>query len=880
MRALLTPQRELLRDRGILVHRGFDLGRPVDRGAVGEGEAHGATVVGRVRLGGQPADHVLSSVGHERQDLHELVAGLAGQPHDHVVGLHLTGRRAQRSTRGDLPLIAFVVEHVGLGDVVGGEDLGLHQEEVLRVAHVGEQRLRHAREGGEHAREDLLVGADDGVGGIGHVEGHGAAVGVDHDLDRVADVIQAALGRGVRVAIGGGVGVGDPVELAARDDHVGVLVEGQERRGRVQPGDDVVADDDAAGRIDRFGEEEPDRAETHGEGEPVEGRVDGDAAAARVVGVDVAATGAARVVELGGLGVDQRVVGAQQAVVDARLGDGEVGGARGGRHVLHEKVGRAVGGDLVDRRGHDPEAVGVGQVLVDPGLRLRRQAGDVELARRQHGLAIHAVDVVPVDTDRTELVVVAQLLELVVTGQQGPWVPEPHVADGAVVGGELGGAQVAGERILGLADLVEAVGRPRGGDVVGDVGALFGLLVGAHDQRLHDRRENDPHDDQGDHPGAHAVQRPAPAPPPEGVGDEQRTQGPADDHHEAHAGQAGVNVGVAGAGNHTVAGEQQVPGLEDVARPGQREDEAEQHREVGDRLAARFDDEAHVGLSGPAPEGAAGAPEGATRRRLGLFGGLHHRALLGEHEPSHGGVDDDGGDQAGDERAHDQTVDRLPGRQREDVEAEVVMEDRVFRAEGHAVQGALEHEPLGRGAGADEDRQHHRADEAAAPQPLHGALVDVLDDVDALEGAVARRQTARDLDVGVEDGEEDGAGGHADDEPRPDLAPEDDPQADLAEPEPVGVGQQVDDEHHQGEHQSRHGDADEPTATARRRRARRLGGHLIDLRHDIIIADATALDAVYVGRGRAARPAGARLASNDATPHDLRCAARAEASNG
>ena len=77
---------------------------------------------------------------------------------------------------------------------------------------------------------------------------------------------------------------------------------------------------------------------------------------------------------------------------------------------------------------------------------------------------------------------------------------------------------------------------------------------------------------------------------------------------------------------------------------------------------------------------------------------------------------------------------------------------------------------------------------------MDGALVDVLDDVDALEGAVTRRQAARDLEVALEDGKEDGAGRHADDEPRPDLAPEDDAQADLAEPQPVGVGQQVDDE--------------------------------------------------------------------------------------
>ena len=154
------------------------------------------------------------------------------------------------------------------------------------------------------------------------------------------------------------------------------------------------------------------------------------------------------------------------------------------------------------------------------------QTGDVQLARGQHGLAVDAVDVVAVDAHGGELVVGAQLLQLGVAGEQGALVPQADVADGAGVGGELGGAQVAGERILGLADLVEVVGGPRGGDVVGDVGALLGLLVGAHDQRLHDGRKDDPDDDQGDHPAADAVERPAPAPPPEAVGDEQRARAP------------------------------------------------------------------------------------------------------------------------------------------------------------------------------------------------------------------------------------------------------------------------------------------------------------------------------------------------------------------
>ena len=52
-------------------------------------------------------------------------------------------RARERDVVGDLPLVALVVEQVGLGDVVGREHLGLHVEEVLGVADVGQELRRH-----------------------------------------------------------------------------------------------------------------------------------------------------------------------------------------------------------------------------------------------------------------------------------------------------------------------------------------------------------------------------------------------------------------------------------------------------------------------------------------------------------------------------------------------------------------------------------------------------------------------------------------------------------------------------------------------------------------------------------------------------------------
>jgi len=304
-----------------------------------------------------------------------------------------------------------------------------------------------------------------------------------------------------------------------------------------------------------------------------------------------------------------------------------------------------------------------------------------------------------------------------------------------------------------------------------------------------------------------------------------------------------VDVGVAGAGHHTVAGKQQVPGLEQVAHPGQRKDDAEQDRKMGDGLATWPDHEADRGLTRGAREGAAGTErpagsKGTAWRSCGLLGGLG-RALLRLDEPAHGAVDDDRNDQACDERTHDQAVDGLPGRQREHVEADVVVEDRITGAEAHAVQGTLEQQPVARHAHAENDGDERRDDEAPAAQGLDRVLVDVLDDVYALEGAMTGREASGELDVGVEDGEEDDAGRYPDDQARPDLTPVDDAQTYLAEPQPVGVGVEVDDKQHASKRHERHDDADDSTAMMGCR-CRWLLRHVVDLGHGASMADAGA----------------------------------------
>ena len=176
----------------------------------------------------------------------------ARDAHDHVVRRH---GPAVPGHVGDLgrerPSVILVVQGrrpavVG-GHVVQQVRLVLRGEQVLGVAQVRDQGLGQVGERLEQAGEDSLVGRDDRLRGVHHVVVDRPGVGVDHDLDRVADVVQAAgqvpVRHGVRLERGVGrerLGVGVPIRRRVRvpdpdqapigADQVGVPVIGEERR--------------------------------------------------------------------------------------------------------------------------------------------------------------------------------------------------------------------------------------------------------------------------------------------------------------------------------------------------------------------------------------------------------------------------------------------------------------------------------------------------------------------------------------------------------------------------------------------------------------------------------------------------------------------------
>ena len=221
-----------------------------------------------------------------------------------------------------------------------------------------------------------------------------------------------------------------------------------------------------------------------------------------------------------------------------------------GRHVAHGELGVAVAGGGVGRRDDHAVAVGVLERGVDP--RRGRQVAVVDLPHPHDHRGLDAVDLVAVDGQGVELVVGADVLQLVVGGLGLGRVPQPDVGQGVAVGRQLGGGEGGRCRVLDALDVVEAHGRPGGVDVALDVGPLEGVLrrvdlegldggrVDGAGGQGHQEPQPDPEDGQ----------RPTLAPD---VVDEQDGGGQRHQDEQFEGGQPGVHVGVAGALDVAVA---------------------------------------------------------------------------------------------------------------------------------------------------------------------------------------------------------------------------------------------------------------------------------------------------------------------------------------
>jgi hypothetical protein len=168
------------------------------------------------------------------------------------------------------------------------------------------QARRQRLEGLEQARERRRVDAQNRVLRVDRIEADVALIGVDDDLDRVADVADPGLGRlGIREALGRGVGVLDPDQAAPVEHEVRVAIEHEERRDLADPVLDLAPELNPAVGAQVVRDQKVDVELVPGVDQPLERSVEQDAAMALVAPVDVVV--ALGVVELAHAGVDQPI---------------------------------------------------------------------------------------------------------------------------------------------------------------------------------------------------------------------------------------------------------------------------------------------------------------------------------------------------------------------------------------------------------------------------------------------------------------------------------------------------------------------------------------------------------------------------------------------
>ncbi len=607
-----------------------------------------------------PGGQVVLAAGREGQHLDELVARLARQPHDRVIRLH--GHRLAFHLDGrHLPLVLLVVEDFRVRHVERRVDRGLDGEDVLGVPDVAPERGRHLVQGREQAGEHVGQRGDDRVAGIREVEGDLAVVGIDDDLHRVPDVVDAAGGRRVRIARTRGVGVPDPAQSPVGHDQVRVRVVGEERCDRGHPLTNLPVEHHASLGADVVAQQDLQRAESKAEQQLSPEALDRHATLTRIGRKDVVV--ALRVVELLGLRANEDIVVRPFPVVERRLVQREVHG-RFGRQVLDEQDGQPLLRDLVHGPQRHAVAMGEDEPLVDPVP--ARQAVGVQLAGRQHYLAKLPVDLIAIVVDRHEVVVRPDLLDLPERVEQWLVIPEPHVAQRARVAVDIGPREegVAGE--LPPFDTVQPERPPRRGDVVDDVRRLAHELVWSDREALNGRRGQLAA--QRHHEIGNRGKNQGPRPSRETVQDGQHRSQRADGGQHVEGRDPDVDVRVRRAVDDARRGDEEMGDAE----PGpDREDDEQQRREQRQM---------------PAGSGRHAEPP----PRIEAQGPGQHVQRSGPDDGEH---QDDEGDRA----------QMVEGRQHEDVEGDIPRQDGVHLAKRPTGAQQQPGQPLARCGQAEEE---------------------------------------------------------------------------------------------------------------------------------------------------------------------------------
>ncbi|OIQ80926.1 hypothetical protein GALL_373190 [mine drainage metagenome] len=422
-------------------------------------------------------------------------------------------------------------------------------------------------------------------------------------------------------------------------------------------------------------------------------------------------------------------------------------------------------------------------MVVDPVLLVGAEAGEVELAHRDHGVPALAGDLVAVDREGVgELVVLLVLLELAERRAHDLRVEQPDRRGRLGVGAERPGRRLRGRVVWAHLDVVQTVGGLRRVDVALDVRGLELLLVRCHLEALHERRVDPADRDRGDHHDAEADRGQAPVAAERRHYEDDRDED-RDPREDLLRRDDGAHVRVRRPVEPVPRTRQQRVAVEPVVAGDQQHQHGTRHSELHTR-----------GLRGA-------------------------RRLPADPDPAVQVLRRDARDPGEDRRRHEERHDEPQTGQLEDVERQVEVELRVLLPERDAVGPQLDRRPLLRRRDPREDADESRPRDAhEASQGLDRLAVLVQADL-----LLVGRRVDRARPVGRGQAGRDRAGHHdqtaEEQQPaRHPLHPEHLQVPDLAEPEDLGPQLRRDEQRDDQGDEDHDGRSEGAPATPRRRR--------------------------------------------------------------
>ena len=135
---------------------------------------------------------------------------------------------------GNGPDVFPVIKDLFVFDVISRVDGRLRAKQQFGITYVSPQEVGHLARRGKERGKHLLIGLNQWISGIEHVEMYCAVIRIHNRFDTVANVIHSVISEidmaGEGIAIGGSEAVDDPIQGAViTDDNVRIIVESQER---------------------------------------------------------------------------------------------------------------------------------------------------------------------------------------------------------------------------------------------------------------------------------------------------------------------------------------------------------------------------------------------------------------------------------------------------------------------------------------------------------------------------------------------------------------------------------------------------------------------------------------------------------------------------